>query len=86
MYVSQGDVLTFDNGMVGTVTAHNRVALTNKNGWVTHTKHMPLLTNYNAMHRIVRIEERLSQDAPLELVWEDEEFFGKQQQPQSRAA
>jgi hypothetical protein len=35
---------------------------------------MPLLTEYNAKHRIVRIEERLSQDAPLEMVWEDEEY------------
>jgi hypothetical protein len=65
--------------MVGTVTAHNRVALTNKSGWVTDTKHMPLLTNYNAKHRIVRIEERLSQDAPLELVWQDDAFYGFQQ-------
>lgn len=76
MYVSQGDILTFDNGMVGTVTGKGRVALVSPQGWATPPSHMPLLTEYNAKHRIVRIEERLSQDAPLELLWEDSVFYG----------
>lgn len=75
MYVSQGDILTFDNGMIGCVTASNKIALVGRNGCAIQSKYMPLLTNYNAMHRIVRIEERHGDDAPLELVWEDETFF-----------
>lgn len=76
MYVGQGDTLTFDNGMVGSVTVHGRVALVNRSGCVTKTKYMPLLTDYNAIHRIVRIQERPNEDATLETVWEDEEFYG----------
>lgn len=75
MYVSQGDILTFDNGMVGTVTGKGRVALVSPQGWATPAAHMPLLTDYNAKYRIVRVEERPSQDAPLDLVWEDETYY-----------
>lgn len=84
MYVSQGDVLTFDNGMVGTVTGSDKVALVGKSGWRMNHKSFPLLTEYNAKHRIVRIETRETQDSDLELVWEDEAFYG--QQPVAMAA
>ena len=83
MYVSQGDILTFDNGMVGTVTGSGRVALVSPQGWATPVRHMPLLTEYNLKHRIMRIETCPSDGAPLELVWQDEAFFG---QSQARAA
>lgn len=76
MYVSQGDILTFDNGMVGTVTGKGRVALVSPQGWVTPPSHMPLLTEYNAKHRIVRIETIEKENAPLELVWQDDAFYG----------
>ncbi len=74
MYVGQGDVLTFSNGMVGTVTGSGKVALVGKNGCPVSHKSHPLLTDYNAKHRIVRIETREAQNKPLELVWEDEVY------------
>ncbi len=74
MYVGQGDILTFDNGMIGAVTVHGKVALVDPKGYVVHSKYQPLLTNYNAVHRIVRIQERASEDAPLETIWEDEAY------------
>lgn len=72
--VKQGDVLTFENKMVGTVTAGFKLALMDRRGNVTKKDHMPLLSDYNDRYRVVRIDTRDSDKDDYRLVWKNEDF------------
>ena len=74
MKVKQGDIVTFENGMVGAITVERRVAMMDRKGHVTKTGHMPLFAAYNANYCVVRIDARNSDQEDYTMVWRDEDF------------
>ncbi len=51
-----GDIVTFKNGMVGSITLNGRIALTNQNGITTPPKHMPDAEAYLQLNEAVQID------------------------------
>jgi hypothetical protein len=74
MKVKQGDVVTFENGMVGAITEDRKVAMMDRKGHVTKTGHMPLFAEYNAKYCVVRIDSRNSDREDFTMLWRDEDF------------
>ena len=53
---SNGDVLTFDNGMIGCVTERGFISIVDKSGWKTTPENMPRMADYVKLHQVVHVE------------------------------
>lgn len=51
-----GDIIKFENGMVGCVTNHYKLALVSPQGWSTPPHSMPKLDNYLERHKVAYYE------------------------------
>ena len=82
-FVQPGDVVSFSNGMIGTITKAFRLALIDETGCLVSTKYMPLFTDYQdeADTWPVRVEESHKVDENTEFftVWFDEGFYTAEQ-------
>lgn len=70
-------IVTFDNGMVGTITKGGKIALVAPNGAMTATKYMPQYEDYAKRNSPIRIEHSISvgkDEYYYETVWVDDEW------------
>ena len=70
-------IVTFDNGMIGTITKSGKLALVAPNGAMTATKYMPQYEDYAKRNSPIRIEHsiRIGKDEyHYETVWVDDDW------------